>query len=72
MMWLPTKVYEALPVFYVMIGALLLIGASYIGVNHGMMPGYIAIGSSCLFAGMYVTYLRRRARSSTGSVSLQH
>ena len=71
MMWLPTKVYESLPAFYVMVGALLLLGASYIGVGHSLMLGYVVIGSSCVLAGAYVTYLRRRARSSATMVAAQ-
>lgn len=71
MMWLPTKVYESLPALYVAVGALLLLGASYIGVGQGLMPGYMALGSTCLIAGLYVTYLRRRARCSAEQVLAQ-
>jgi hypothetical protein len=63
MIWLPTKIYESLPVLYVTVGALLLLGALYIGVDHGLMPGYVALGLSCMLGGMCVTYIRRRARS---------
>jgi hypothetical protein len=63
MMWLPTKIYESLPVLYVTVGALLLLGALYIGVGHGLMPGYMALGLSCIIGGMFVTYIRHKARS---------
>ena len=63
MIWIPTKIYESLPVLYVTVGALLLLGALYIGVDHGIMPGYVALGSSCMLGGMYVTYIRHRART---------
>jgi len=65
MIRLPKKVYESLPVLYVTIGALLLLGALYIGVGHGLMPGYVALGSSCVIAGLYVTHIRHKARSLT-------
>lgn len=71
MMWLPTRLYESLPALYLAIGALLLLGAAYIGVGHGLMPGYVALGTTCLLASMYVTYLRHRARSSAEEVSAQ-
>ena len=63
MIWLPTKIYESLPVLYVTVGALLLLGALYIGVDHGLMLGYVALGLSCILGGMCVTYIRHGARS---------
>jgi len=68
MMWLPTRLYESLPALYLAIGALFLLGASYIGLGHGLMSAYVALGSTCLIAGTYVTYLRRKARSSAEQV----
>ena len=63
MIWIPTKIYESLPVLYVTVGALLLLGALYIGVDHGLMPGYVALGLSCVLVGVCVRYMRHRARS---------
>ena len=67
MMWLPTKMYESLPVLYVTVGASLLLGALYIGFNHELTLAYMALGSSCVSAGMFVRYLRHKARSQAGS-----
>ena len=67
MMWLPTKIYESLPVLYVTVGALLLLGALYIGVDHELMLGYMTLGSSCMASGMFVTYIRLKARSQAES-----
>lgn len=67
MMWLPTKIYESLPVLYVTVGALLLLGALYIGVGHELMPGYMAVGVACVIGGMFVTYIRHKARSQADS-----
>jgi hypothetical protein len=67
MMWIPTKIYESLPVLYVTVGALLLLGALYIGVDHELMPGYMAVGASCMIGGIFVTYIRHKARSKAES-----
>ena len=48
---------------YVSIGASLLLGALYIGVDHGLMLGYMALGATSILGGMFVTYIRHRARS---------
>lgn len=63
MMWLPTRIYEALPAVYVGMGALLLLGALYIGGGSELMLGYMTVGSSCVIAGFSVTYMRRKSRS---------
>jgi len=63
MIWLPTKIYESLPVLYVTVGVLFLIGASYVGFDHGIMQGYVTLGLSCVLGGICVTYIRHRARS---------
>ena len=71
MIWLPTKIYESLPVLYASVGAFLLLGAVYIGVGHELMPGYLALGVSCILGGMCVTYIRRRARGQAKLPSTQ-
>lgn len=67
MMWLPTKLYESLPLLYVTVGTLLLTGAVYIGAGHGVMPGYVALGASSILGGMFVTYIRHKARAQADS-----
>ena len=69
MIWIPNKIYESLPVLYVTVGALLLLGALYIGVDYGIMTGYVALGLSCVLGGSCVTYIRYRARSQAESQS---
>lgn len=68
-MWIPTKTYEALPALYLTIGALIVLGAIYIGVSYGLMPGYMLLGVACMAAGVVVWSIRRNARSraETGS-----
>ncbi len=62
--FLPGRIYEALPAAYVSAGALFVLGAVYIGIGHGPMIGYLAVGVSCILAGVTVNIIRRRERSS--------
>ena len=62
-MWLPEKLYESLPAFYVTLGALFLAGALYVGIDHWLMAGYLAIGVLCVALGTAVASIRRRART---------
>lgn len=61
-MWIPTRTYEALPVIYLVVGALIILGAIYIGASHGIMPSYVLLGVSCMTAGVVVWNIRRNAR----------
>ena len=61
--FLPAKIYEALPATYVSLGMLFIIGAVYIGIGHAPMIGYLAVGLSCILAGVTVNSIRRRERS---------
>ena len=62
-MFLPEKIYEALPATYVMVGSSLVLGAAYIGIDQSLMVGYLAVGLSCILAGVMVAGIRRRERS---------
>ena len=61
--FLPEKVYEALPAAYISAGTLFILGASYIGIGHGPTVGYLAVGLSCILGGLTVNSIRRRERS---------
>ncbi len=61
--YLPKKIYEALPAAYVSVGTLFILGAAYIGIDHGAMISYLAVGVSCILAGVTVNIVRRRERS---------
>lgn len=63
-LFLPKNIYEALPAAYVSAGTLLILGAAYIGIGHEPMVGYLAVGLSCILAGVTVTSIRRRERSN--------
>lgn len=61
--FLPKSIYEALPAAYMSAGSLLILGAVYIGISHGTVVGYLAVGLSCMFAGVAVARIRRKERS---------
>ena len=61
-MWIPEKLYEALPAIYFAIGAALIGGSIYVGVDRGPELGYLVLGSMCIGAGVVVRDTRHRAR----------
>ena len=62
-MWIPTKLYEALPAIYVTVGVALIIGTLYVGFDRGFMMGYLAVGLVCIAAGIAVRSIRNDVRS---------
>ena len=60
--YLPTRIYEALPSAYVSVGILFVLGAVYLGVDHGI--GYLAVGLTSILGGVRIHSIRQRARSS--------
>jgi hypothetical protein len=61
--YLPKSIYEALPAAYVTVGALFVAGSLYIGIDHVMTVGYLAVGLSCILGGFSVHSIRRAERS---------
>ena len=66
-MFLPKKLYEALPAAYISVGTLFILGAVYIGIDYRPMVGYLAVGLSCILAGVTVIGIRRNERSRVGN-----
>lgn len=62
--YLPKSIYEAVPAAYVSIGSLLVLGAVYIGIASTPMVGYATLGLWCIFNGVRVHGIRRKARSA--------
>ena len=62
--FLPEKIYEALPTAYVSIGGFFILGSAYIGFSNWTMVGYLAMGLTCVFGGVNVYRIRRKVRSS--------
>lgn len=63
-MWIPTKLYEALPAIYVAMGVSITLGAVYIGISDQLMLGYLLLGAACVMAGIFIKSLRSNARSN--------
>ena len=63
-MWLPTPVYESLPYVYVVIGILLISGATYIGIETGESSVYLGAGAVSVLSGILVYVRRATARSN--------
>ena len=59
-MWIPNPVYEALPYFYMLFGAVFIAGTFYIGFSAPGAMIYIGAG---IFSGIYgaVIFARRQA-----------
>ena len=64
-MWIPEKLYEALPAIYFAIGALLIGGSIYVGLDHDPSLGYLILGSMSIGAGIVVRNVRLRARAGS-------
>ena len=61
-MWIAKPIYEALPYFYLIVGAIILSASMY--VNHWYWPTICFVtGLLCLVAGLVVLLKRRDARS---------
>lgn len=62
-MWISKPIYEGLPYFYLLVGALTLAASMY--VNHWYWPTISFVtGVFCLVAGLVVLLKRRDARIS--------
>ena len=63
-MWIAKPIYESLPYFDLLVGALSLLGAMY--VTHGYWPTIcFIVGFLCLLAGLVVLLKRRDSRMNT-------
>jgi hypothetical protein len=62
--WLPGYLYAALPLLYLLLGALALASGIWLP-DPGWMLGYLLlISAGCLHAGVWFMMLRRRRRHS--------
>ena len=66
-MWLPKPIYEALPIIYMIVGALFLGGSVYLGIRHDAAPAYAGLGVVCFLSGVFVRTRRHEARQNRTS-----
>ena len=62
--WLPTPIYKALPVAYIVIGLLLLAGVIYAGFTGSSALMYGSVGLFSIGIGFVVHRLRKRVPPS--------
>ena len=61
-MWLPYRLYEAVPVICLSIGGLFVAGALYIGFGSRSAPLYLFVALCCTGYGAAIMWLRHRYR----------
>ncbi len=70
-MWLPTKLYERLPLWWILVGLVFMLSALYLGLDYGAAYGYLALGVACSVFGLMITIWRvqHRNRDATDNQS---
>lgn len=66
-MWIPTPVYERIPLFMLIAGAVFVGAAFYIGFHVPISYFYCGVGVACLFWGAVVFALRVGFRKKSGA-----
>ncbi len=69
-MWLPHRLYEAVPKICFLVGGLILAGALYVGFGSRFAPLYLFVALACMAYGASIMWLRyryRRPRPSRGT-----
>ena len=64
-MWIPTPVYERIPLFMLIAGAVFVGSAFYIGFHIPISYFYCGVGVACLFWGAVVFALRAGFRKGS-------
>lgn len=64
-MWLPTKLYERLPLWWIVVGLVFMLSALYLGLDYGAAYGYLAVGVACSVFGLLITIWRVNHRNNT-------
>jgi len=62
-MWLPKKIYERVPQYWLILGLLFMSSGLYFGFNDSMTKFYFGTGVVCCLFSMAVFTARLRARS---------
>ena len=60
--WLPERIYEALPYLYVVFGSLFNAGIIYVGLDAPGAAYYLATGTLCTLYGLAVFFRRQMHR----------
>ena len=62
-MWLPTKLYERLPLWWILVGLVFMLSSLYLGLDYGAAYGYLGLGVACSVFGLIITLWRSQHRN---------
>ena len=62
-MWLPTKLYERMPLWWILVGLVFMLSALYLGLDYGPAYGYLGLGVGCSVFGLMITLWRSQHRN---------
>lgn len=62
LMWLPTPIYERTPHLWLLMAALFVLLALYIGFGYKLTIFYLALGVFCAGRGLHILSMRRNYR----------
>lgn len=65
-LWLPDRVYEALPWAYILIGLAFMGGVAYLGGGDFFSGFYFALGLVSIVCGLVVLFIRSQLRARAG------
>lgn len=71
-MWLPTSVYERLPLFWLMVGLLFISAALYMSFEYALSVYYFLLGVICSASGIGLFMLRQHFRKGRVSSHSDH
>ena len=63
-MWLPTPIYERVPLFWLLLGLLFMSSGTYLGFEHSLTKVYFGTGIICCFWGAWIFVRRLRNRQA--------
>ena len=61
-MWLPDRVYDRAPLFWLLVGGFFVSGALILGEENPLTPVYFGIGIICVIWSIWVIIMRARRR----------
>ena len=68
-MWLPTPIYERTPQLWLLVAALFVVLALYIGFTYKLTFFYLSLGVFCAVRGLHIMSMRRKYRAAGSTES---
>lgn len=70
-MWIPTRIYERMPQFYIFIGLLFMSSGLYLGFDFKLTFVYLGTGIFCFVWGLRIFLTRLVHREAQGEQQLE-